>query len=290
MSVQDKPVGLARRERKGREKRQIGVKNIQRMLPNRDNWRYGGEAPPGRWAADLSLMGMEDSYCDMWDRTEVIDLRTRSLFNVSLMTGVGNICNSAELEFHGPGAFYNGVTLDELEQLVVTARAYVGSAASAFASTSIAAALRDHKILEGPRPAPDTERREKTGSEKRAIGRQVLSEMEPDSPLLKAPEGLPKDVFASELDLMVLENVYFDLWARTDIFDRRTRSVVVLGLLMALPNHAGLRAHIPAALRNGLTIPELEELVYQAATYLGHPNGLSIRETVRQGLEDAGAI
>ena len=40
--------------------------------------------------------------------------------------------------------------------------------------------------------------------------------------------------FASELDYMILENVYFDLWARTDVLDRRTRSVVTLGLLFGL--------------------------------------------------------
>ena len=42
------------------------------------------------------------------------------------------------------------------------------------------------------------------------------------------------------------------------------------------------------AIRNGLTVPELEELVYQASTYLGYLSGKSIRKTIGQGLKDAG--
>jgi len=100
--------GLARRERRGSQKRPIGAKNIQRMLPGSPNGMYGGDIPPDAWSGDSALMALEDSYCDMWDRTDVIDLRTRSLFNVSLMVGVGNVSNGFELRFHGPGAIFNG--------------------------------------------------------------------------------------------------------------------------------------------------------------------------------------
>jgi 4-carboxymuconolactone decarboxylase len=73
------------------------------------------------------------------------------------------------------------------------------------------------------------------------------------------------------------------------VLDRRTRSIVTLGLLMGLPNHEALRAHVLPALRNGLTVAELEELVYQAATYLGYPSGLSIRRTIAGAIKQANA-
>ena len=98
---------------------------------------------------------------------------------------------------------------------------------------------------------------------------------------------MPADVFAPELDYMILENVYFDLWARTHVLDHRTRSVVTLGLLMGLGNQGALAAHVPVALRNGLTVPELEEFVYQAATYLGYVSGASIRSTITRALKAA---
>jgi 4-carboxymuconolactone decarboxylase len=280
--------GLARRERTGSQKRPIGVANIQRMLPGTANGQHGGNIPPGTWSGDTSLMAMEDSYCDMWDRTDVIDLRTRSLFNVSLMVGVGNVSNQFELKFHAPGAIYNGATVAELEALIVHARAYVGSPCAAWAMTAIMGALTEQGLME-PVAEADVARKEKTGSEKRAIAKQVLAEMEPDSPLLDLSDDEMPPKFASELDYMILENMYFDLWERTQVLDRRTRSVITLGMIMGLANHDALAAHVPVALRNGLTVAELEELVYQAATYLGYISGASIRATIADALADLDA-
>ena len=286
--TEGRPVtGLARRERTGSQKRLIGVENIQRMLPGAAHGQHGGNIPPGTFSGDTALMAMEDSYCDMWDRTEVIDLRTRSLFNVSLMIAVGNVSNQFELTYHAPGAIYNGATLAELEAIIVHARAYVGSPCAALAMTAIVTALSEHNLITEPLPAADIARKEKTGSEKRAIARKVLADMEPDSPLLDVSDDeMASEVFAPELDYMILENVYFDLWERTHVLDRRTRSVVTLGMIMGVGNHDALRQHVPVAVRNGLTVPELEELVYQAATYLGYLAGSSIRSTIAEALQE----
>lgn len=43
---------------------------------------------------------------------------------------------------------------------------------------------------------------------------------------------------------------------------------------------------MPVALRNGLTVPEHEEFVYQAATYLGYISGASIRHAIVGALSD----
>lgn len=284
MSGQEQ-TGLARRERVGSQKRAIGVKNMLRMLPGNPNAMHGGEIPPTAWSGDMSLMSLEDSYCDMWDRTDVIDSRTRSLFNVSLMVGVGNVSNGFELTHHAPGAVYNGATIEELEALIVHARIYVGSPAAAWASQMIQAALKDHDLMRAIPPA-DLERKEKTGSEKRTIAKRVLAEIEPDSPLLELSDDEMPDTFAAELDYMLLESVYFDLWARTHVLDHRTRSIITLGLIMGLGNHDALQEHVPVALRNGVTVPELEELVYQAATYLGFMSGKSIRTTIAATLTE----
>jgi len=288
-TTESRLTAFAKRERKGSEKREIGIVNIQRMLPGTANGMHGGNVPPGVFSGDTSLMAMEDSYCDMWDRTDIIDPRTRSIFNVSLMIGVGNVGNQFELQYHAPGAVYNGVTVAELEAMIVHSRAYVGSPCAAWAMQSIVAALSQHDLIKDPLPDADVARRERTGSEKRAIAREVLREMEPDSPLLELGEQMPQDVFAPELDFMILENMYFDLWERTGVLDRRTRSIVTLGLIMALPDHDALREHIPVALRSGITVPELEEFVYQAATYLGYVSGKSIRATIATALADSGA-
>ena len=283
--------GLARRERTGSEKRKLGLEQIARMLPRSSYVENEGAIPDTILASELLAMGMEDSYCDMWGRTDVIDARDRSIVTVGMMIGVGNVGNQFELQYHAPGAIYNGVTLEEIEAILIHARFYLGSPASAWAMQTIMMALSEHGLLETPRPALDLDRRERTGSEKREIARQVLREMMPDSPLLELDDEIPEGVFAAELEFMILENGYFDLWARTDVLDRRSRSLVTLGMLIGLGNHAALTAHVPVALRNGVTVAELEEVVYQAATYLGYPTGMAARAAIAESLDpSAGSV
>ncbi|MET0362415.1 MAG: carboxymuconolactone decarboxylase family protein, partial [Sphingobium sp.] len=124
-----------------------------------------------------------------------------------------------------------------------------------------------------------------------AIAREVLKEMNPLSPLLTLPDdAMPDGVFAPEFDYMVMENMYFDLWARTDVLDRKMRSVVTLGLLIGLGNQSAIADHVPVALRNGLTVPELEELIYQASTYLGYISGGTARATIGRALQESDAL
>ena len=255
---------FAKRERKGSEKRQIGILNIQRMLPGAAHGMHGGNIPPGSFSGDTALMAMEDSYCDMWDRDDIIDHRTRSLFNVALMIGVGNVSNQFELGFHAPGAIYNGATVAELEAMIMP-RAYVGSPCAAHAMMAIVGALTKHELIKEPLPEADVARKERTGSEKRKIAKDVLRELDPASPVLHLPDELPEDAFAPELQA-VLENMYFDLWARAEVLSRRDRSVVTLGLMAALENHR--RPPRPCGRRDQQRAlrPELEELVYQAST------------------------
>lgn len=285
MATDPKPIGLARRERTGTEKRKIGARNMGRMLPWTPTPKLGGDPPPNIFAPDLALMGLEDSYCDMWDRTEVIDLRTRSLFNLSLMVGVGNVSNPFEIGFHAPGAIANGASIRDLEAVVTIARAYVGSPASAWAMMSIMKALKDQNLYPETFAPANTARKDVTGSEKRAIARALLEDIDPVSPLLDVPEdAMDPARFAAELDYMELESSYWDVWSRTDDADRRTKTVIVLGLLMGLGNQEELASFIPIARANGIAVPELEEFVYQAATYLGFPSGKSLRRTIGAAL------
>jgi 4-carboxymuconolactone decarboxylase len=279
---------FARRQRKGSGKRVIGVGNIRRMLPGSPNGEFGGDIPPGVFSGDTMIMAMEDSYCDMWGREDIIDRRIRSIFTVSMMVAVGRVGNHPELELHAPAAIYNGVTVAELEAIIVQARAYTGSPCAANAMRTIEAAITKAGLITEPLPRADVARRERSGQEKRAIAREVLHEIVPESPLLDIGDELVVDTFAPELDHMELELVYFDLWARTHVLDHRLRSVVTLGFVMALLDHAAIREHVALALRVGLTVPEIEELVYHASTYLGYIAGKALRVTVAQAIDAAG--
>jgi 4-carboxymuconolactone decarboxylase len=291
MDLEVNSAGLAERERTGSEKRCIGIKHVERMLPK---WTFSdshGDLLSNCFAPDIVLMATEDAYCDMWNRTEIIDSRTRSIFTVSMMISVGNVGNQFELEFHVPGAIRNGVTIDEIQAILTHSTNYVGAPANARAMKTSILSLTELGMLEAPHSSADLQRREQRGSQKREIGRQVLREMDPKSSLLSlSDEKLDQDSFAPELDYMILENVYFDSWARKDLLSLRDRCVVTLGLLMGLANQTELAEHIPCALRNGITVSEMTEFVYQAAVYLGYPAAKPIRTTLNTALRTAGAI
>ena len=61
-----------------------------------------------------------------------------------------------------------------------------------------------------------------------------------------------------------------DIWSRPGL-DRRSRSVAVLTSLIAHGHHEELAMHLRAALRNGLTVEEIREVILQSAVYSGVP-------------------
>jgi 4-carboxymuconolactone decarboxylase len=79
------------------------------------------------------------------------------------------------------------------------------------------------------------------------------------------------------------------LWTREGI-DLRTRSLITVAMLIALRAHSELTIHAPAAIRNGVTVAELEEVIYHAAGYAGFPAAASARDVVREALKGAGML
>jgi len=82
--------------------------------------------------------------------------------------------------------------------------------------------------------------------------------------------------FAAEMRQLAFENVFSKLWIRPGL-DLKSRSLVTLGILIALRAHDELMVHVPIAIANGVTIPELEEVLYHATAYAGFPAANSAR-------------
>ncbi|PPF89579.1 4-carboxymuconolactone decarboxylase [Subtercola sp. Z020] len=61
-----------------------------------------------------------------------------------------------------------------------------------------------------------------------------------------------------------------DVWSRPGL-DRRSRSIAVLSSLIAHGHQEELAMHLRAALRNGLTVEEIGEVILQSAIYSGVP-------------------
>ena len=76
--------------------------------------------------------------------------------------------------------------------------------------------------------------------------------------------------FGDELLEIGMENVFGRLWGREGL-SRRDRSLVTLGILIALRAGDELKFHVQIARNNGLTEDEIAEVIYHASGYASFP-------------------
>lgn len=107
------------------------------------------------------------------------------------------------------------------------------------------------------------------------------------------PGLIPEDVttlrdggIADELGDLAVDHVFGALWTRPGL-DRRSRSLVTLGALIALRSVDELKFHFPIALRNGLSVAEIEEVIYHLSGYAGYPASATARNVAREVLADS---
>ncbi|WP_328676733.1 carboxymuconolactone decarboxylase family protein [Streptomyces sp. NBC_01261] len=80
-----------------------------------------------------------------------------------------------------------------------------------------------------------------------------------------------------------LSTVWGALWGREGLAPR-DRSLVTLGILIALGAETELKTHVRVALTNGVTRDELAEILYHAAGYTGFPRAVAARTAAREAL------
>ncbi|QDC38254.1 carboxymuconolactone decarboxylase family protein [Sphingobium fuliginis] len=95
------------------------------------------------------------------------------------------------------------------------------------------------------------------------------------------------DDFTRPLQELVTEYCWGVVWARDGI-DRRMRSILNIGMLIALNRPHELALHIRGALNNGLTPDEIRELVLQSAIYCGVPAALDATRVAHKAIADYG--
>ncbi|HRP99841.1 MAG TPA: carboxymuconolactone decarboxylase family protein, partial [Terrimesophilobacter sp.] len=76
--------------------------------------------------------------------------------------------------------------------------------------------------------------------------------------------------FTADWQDFITRVAWGDVWSRPNL-DRRSRSIAVLSSLIACGHQEELAMHLRAALRNGLTVDELREVILQSAIYAGVP-------------------
>lgn len=86
---------------------------------------------------------------------------------------------------------------------------------------------------------------------------------------------------------LVTEYCWDEIWNRPGL-DRRSRSLLNLGMIAALNRTHELRAHVRGAINNGLTTEELREVFLQVAVYCGFPAALDGWRTAREVFKELG--
>lgn len=89
------------------------------------------------------------------------------------------------------------------------------------------------------------------------------------------PEYVDKSVDAATefnwpMQKLVTEYCWDEVWNRPGL-DRRSRSILNLGMIAALNRPHELKLHVRGALTNGLSRAEIQEILLQVAIYCGVP-------------------
>ncbi|MET8359560.1 4-carboxymuconolactone decarboxylase [Micromonospora sp. NPDC005171] len=111
------------------------------------------------------------------------------------------------------------------------------------------------------------------------VRRQVLGDAHVD----RAIAGT--DEFTADFQDFITRYAWGEVWSRPGL-DRRTRSCITLAVLATLHHDEELAMHVRAALRNGLSLEEVAEVLLQIGVYAGVPAANRAfkvaRETLRQ--------
>ncbi|MFG1610578.1 carboxymuconolactone decarboxylase family protein [Actinoplanes sp. NPDC049265] len=111
------------------------------------------------------------------------------------------------------------------------------------------------------------------------VRREVLGDAHVDRSLRQATD------FTRVVQEYVTASCWGDVWSRTGL-DRRTRSLLNLAMLTALNRPHEFSVHVRGALRNGVTVEEIQETLLQTAAYCGAPAALESFRLAEKVIEE----
>ena len=184
-------------------------------------------------------------YGEIWERPQ-LSKRDRSLITISVLQAL----TREELELHIPRGLDNGLTPEEVTEIILHVTFYAGYPTGVQASLAAAAAFDDRNLTLGDLP------------------RAPLS-----LPAVPTPNSL-NDAYAAVPRLEALRSslLYGDIWERP-LLSKRDRSLVTIAVSQALFATDELRAQIDQALdENGVIPQEISEVILHIALYAGWPS------------------
>lgn len=115
------------------------------------------------------------------------------------------------------------------------------------------------------------------------LRRQVLGDAYVDASLAQA------DDFLMTFQELVTEQVWARAWGGT-VLDRKTKSILTLGILAALGRFQEVEIYTKGALNCGATVDEIREALVHVTAYCGAPAGRQAFSAAHEALISAGAL
>ena len=113
------------------------------------------------------------------------------------------------------------------------------------------------------------------------IRKEVLGEEYVDAAMAKA------DDFNRDFQEMVTEYCWGGSWGR-GVLSKQQRSMLNLGMLVALNRPHEFKLHFLGALTNGVSLKEIREVLIQIAIYCGIPAGVEAFRIAREVFKEEG--
>ena len=116
------------------------------------------------------------------------------------------------------------------------------------------------------------------------VRRAVLGDAHVDRSLTK------RTAFNDEFQDLITRYAWGEIWTRPGL-PRHTRSLLTIGLMVALNRSDEFKLHVRAAFNNGVTREEIKEVLLQCAIYAGVPaanSAFHMAEEVFAQMEGAG--
>jgi len=152
------------------------------------------------------------------------------------------------------------------------------------APAEVARLLREHFLGETADPAP---RAASAPAGLDPAGLAVRREVLGDAHVDRAIAGTTD--FTRDFQELITAYAWGSIWTRPGL-DRRSRSMITLTALIARGHHEELAMHVRAALRNGLGVEEIKEVILQSAIYCGVPDANTAFRIASGVLADEGLL
>ncbi len=205
---------------------------------------------------------------EIWAR-EQFSRRDRSVVVISVLTA---LARETELKQHVIGGLNHGLSIDEVDEIMVQLSAYVGLPFALSGSMVVDAAVAERDGTE-TRTTPRADAIVQDDEKRRAAGLDVLTTLLGDPNLDKQATEAAIMGQQGDMGALVMDFAFGDVWSRPQL-SRRDRSLIVISALTAINMKHELEIHIGAALNHGLTPVEVEEVMITMVAYGGFPRAI----------------